>query len=144
MTVDEDRSAVRHHRLLPVALRHGDTESLEPTLLEILEDTVVKYHLSAEYLRDRRLGAVVCSGAEPARRDHGAGAFQCFTNGRGNVLGFVTNGSATHDANAQRGQLTRQVRGIGVDGETEKQFVADGDDFDVHARKITRGHHAAG
>ena len=49
-----------------------------------------------------------------------------------------------HKAIAQRGQLTRQVRGIGVDGETEKQFVADGDDFDVHARKITRGHHAAG
>ena len=44
----------------------------------------------------------------------------------------VAHGRRRDDLHADRRELAREVRGVGVDREAEQQLVADRDDFDVH------------
>ena len=54
------------------------------------------------------------------------------------VVRRVTHGGAAHDAYAEVGEGARDVDGVGVHGESEQQLVADGDEFEVHERKLPR------
>jgi hypothetical protein len=61
MTGNQDWLRARHHGLLLVAIRRRDTESFEPTLLEIVEGRLIDHQLLSEELRDGGFGAIIAS-----------------------------------------------------------------------------------
>ncbi len=136
MPIVENRRTFRNERLLPIALWHRVTESLEPSRFEGAEYRIVHDHAAPEQFGDHGLRAIVGGWSESAGRDHGAGAIERIAHGRRNQRGIVAGSGATHDADADGRQLTREMRRVGVDREAEQQLVADGDDFEVHARNL--------
>ena len=124
---------------MPIAGGHREAETLEPSGLEGGQDGLVHHHGAAEYLGDRRLGAIVGGRTEAAGRDHRAGAIKRLAYGRRDTGRIITDGRAARDGNAEAREFTPDVRGVGVDGEAEQKLVTDGDDFEGegHSGKLT-------
>src|SRR5262249_46146622 len=125
----ELRRADRHHRLLLVGGGKWTVEAFEPALLHPTKVFFVELHRSTEQFGDRLLGEIVGRRSQSAGRDDGAAAIECVADGTLNRLWRVTDGCASNDLHPDGRERSRQMRGVGVDGEAEKQLVADGDDL---------------
>lgn len=108
------------------------SESFEPARAQGGENLVVHAHALPKDRRNGRLGHVVGRGTEATGGDDSTGAFERVTHGRLDAVGVVAAGGSPYDAYAECRQLAPEMRGVGIDGESEQQLVADGDDFQFH------------
>ena len=140
MIVLQDRCAHGDHRL--GAIRHWQLSrpaARLPARFERINDRFVEQHAAPEQRGDRRLGEIIGRWAESAAGDHCAGAFKRFSDSRRDLVGAIAHGRAAHHADPQRSGLACEEGGVGVDRVAEQQLVANGDEFDVHARQARLG-----
>jgi len=52
--------------------------------------------------------------------------------GGANVGRHITDRCPSLDSDSDGGELAREMRGVGIDGEPEEELVADGDELNVH------------
>ena len=83
---------------------------------------------------DGRLREIVGGGAEAAGGDHGARAVERLPHRGRDLSGASPTVERRTTPIPARREFAGEVRGVGVDGESEQELVADGDDFDVHVR----------
>jgi hypothetical protein len=80
-----------------------------------------------EEIGDDLLGDIVASGAQTSGGDHEAGAGQPILHGVANGPGAVGHGGGTHETGTHGVERGGEFGGVGVEGETEQQLVADRD-----------------
>jgi hypothetical protein len=112
-------------------------KTLLPALLHPGKVLFVEAHAPAEERRDGRFGEIVARWTEAAGGDDGARAIERLANGGRDVLCHVADGGSSPDAYADRSQLARQVGGIRVDGESEEELVAYGDELNIHGGRAS-------
>ena len=135
VAIREHGCAARNHDLRAIRQRDLAATALLPERAERLPAFLVRHQLAAEQLGDRGSRAIVARGSEAAGGDDGAGPIERVAHGGRDIRRVVADGCASNDRHANRRELAREVRGVGVDRVAEQQLVADGDQFDVHGTK---------
>ena len=133
MAVGQDGRAFGDHCLRDVRLREGPGSlQARPALLHRFECRLVEPQFPPEDFCYRGRRHVVGGRTEPACSDDSACSLDCLANRSSDVVGIVTDSRTMRNLDSDRGKLSREMRRVGVDGETEQQLVADCDDLDLH------------
>ena len=129
--VGEHARPLGHLGLGAVDGGHGTAEPLEPRL-DARQQPLVQHQPLAEQLRHDPLGHVVARGSEAAGGHDERGALERLGHRRADRVRPVGNRGAAGDLGARRRQGAPQLGGVAIDGMTEQQLRADGDDFELH------------
>ena len=132
MTVGKDARTLRNLGLAAVCRgKLSIRKPRPPPTLESSGNLLVHLHPAAEDAGDRRLGEIVAGGPKTTRRYHGTRSIEGLAHGRGNSVGFVTDGGAANYLGAGSRERARYVRRVRVYGKAEEELVTDGDQLDL-------------
>ena len=142
MRVRNNRGAFGNHRLRKIRFGYRTaTPHPRPAFFERPNDSFVAIHSTAEDRGDRRFRHVITRRSETSSCDDTIASLERFANRGADLLRGISCSCPPGNLYADRRELARKVRRVCVDGKSEQQLVADGDDFDLQG--TSAGYHVA-
>jgi len=93
---------------------------------------LVEYQRPAQRARHRLTGHVVHCRPQPAGADQQVGPFERLADHGRDTLLVIAHHRLAEQANADTGQLARQIGAVGIDRLAQQQLRANRDDLSVH------------
>ena len=125
----------RYHRLHVHRFRHADP-AFAKAFSNANGDRVIAHKFASKQLSNDLAGKIVARWPESAGDDEHIGASESFGHGAAHLGAVVGDGGLAIQAQADVGELARDVREMRVGREAEEQFAARVDQLDAHSQLV--------